>query len=180
MNPMLCPTRRRLLCALGSLPLAVAGGPAHALLASERTLRFAHTHTGEKSAVTYFAAGRYLPDALDEVSTLLRDFRTGAVFPIDATLLDFVHVVQGMTGSRAAVEIISGYRSPETNARLRQTTTGVARRSFHMRGQALDIRLNDTDSRALRDAAVAARLGGVGYYPASDFVHLDTGPVRSW
>lgn len=173
-------SRRRMLRALAAMPLAVAGGPAYAVLAPERTLRFTHIHTGEKSAITYFAAGHYLTDALAEVSTLLRDFRTGDVFPIDATLLDFVHVVQGATGSRAPIEIISGYRSPETNEKLRQTTSGVARRSFHMRGRALDIRLTDTTSGALRDAAIAACLGGVGYYPASNFVHLDTGPVRSW
>jgi len=174
------PRRRQLLRVLGTAPLLAAAAPVHALLAPARTLSFSHIHTGERATLTYFDAGHYVPEALDAVSRLLRDFRTGTVFPMDVSLLDFVHTVQTITGSRAPIEIISGYRSPATNEMLRQTTSGVAKDSFHMRGRALDIRLTDVASSRARDAAKAAGLGGVGYYPESNFVHLDTGPVRAW
>ena len=111
---------------------------------------------------------------------LLRDFRTGGVGSIDPGLLDLLHELAAITGSQRAFHVISGYRSPATNQTLRQNSSGVASGSLHLRGQAIDIRLADVPLATLRDAARSMRSGGVGYYAASDFVHVDTGRVRSW
>ena len=145
-----------------------------------RVLRFAHLHTAERLEVEYSDGSRYLPDALSAINQLLRDFRTGDVHPIDPKLLDLLHGLRTTTGSRRPFEIISGYRSPRTNASLRQHSDGVASGSLHMKGKAVDIRLSDVPLRDLRDAAVSLGRGGVGYYPASNFVHVDTGRVRRW
>ncbi len=148
--------------------------------ATPRELRFIHTHTGERLAVEYFAGGRYLTDALDTVNHFLRDFRTGDVHVIDAGLLDLLHRLTRVTDTGKPFQVISGYRSPHTNAMLRQHSEGVASSSLHMKGQAIDIRLGDVPLARLRDAALSIGRGGVGYYPASDFVHVDTGRVRRW
>lgn len=146
-----------------------------------RKLRLVHTHTGESLAVTYCENGEYLPDALVEINTLLRDFRSGEICPIEPALLDFVHDIQLAVGKHStSFEIISAYRSPATNEMLRQTSSGVARKSFHTLGQALDIRLQGVDTQDLRQIAVELAQGGVGYYPQSDFLHIDMGPVRQW
>jgi uncharacterized protein YcbK (DUF882 family) len=145
-----------------------------------RVLRFSHTHTGERLEVDYFVDGAYLPDALETVNHFLRDFRTGDIYPIDPELLDLLHRLAGMTETSRPFQVISGYRSPATNEMLRHRSEGVAAGSLHMRGQAIDIRLGDVPLRALRRAALAAHRGGVGYYPASDFVHVDTGRPRTW
>lgn len=162
--------------ALATLPsLARAAAPA------PRALRFDHLHTGERLNVEYFSAGAYLPDALAAVDHLLRDFRTEDVGQIDPALLDLLYRLTLTTGTGKPFEIISGYRSPATNTMLRKTRGGgVAKRSLHMDGKALDIRLVGVDTARLRTAALALGTGGVGYYPDSDFVHIDTGPVRSW
>jgi uncharacterized protein YcbK (DUF882 family) len=148
--------------------------------ATPRVLRFAHLHTAEALEVEYMDGARYLPDALASVNHLLRDFRTGDVHDIDPHLLDLLHGLQGRTGTRRPFEIISGYRSPQTNAMLHSRSGGVASGSLHMQGQAIDIRLGDVPLRALRDAALDLRRGGVGFYPSSNFVHVDTGRVRTW
>lgn len=145
-----------------------------------RALRFDHLHTGERLTVEYFSRGAYLPDALGAIDHLLRDFRTGEVRPIDPALLDLLHGLSDLTASHRPFEVISGYRSPATNGMLRSRSEGVASGSLHMKGQAIDIRLADVRLAALRDAARAVRRGGVGYYPASNFVHVDTGRVRTW
>ena len=145
-----------------------------------RTLDFFHTHTGERLAVNYFDAGAYVPDALATVNHFLRDFRTGDVHSIDPALLDLLHALTDLTGSARPFQVISGYRSPATNEMLRHRSEGVAAGSLHMQGQAIDIRLADVPLDALRRAALTVRRGGVGYYPASDFVHVDTGRVRTW
>jgi uncharacterized protein YcbK (DUF882 family) len=170
------------LCAAGAMPrLAAAAAPGAAPSLAPRSLRFAHLHTGETLAVEYFAGGRYLPDALAAVNRLLRDFRSGEVAPIDPALLDALHGLAARTGSQRAFDVISGYRSPATNEALRRHPgSGVASASLHLRGQAIDIRLADVALPALRDAALSLGAGGVGYYPASDFVHVDTGRVRAW
>lgn len=110
----------------------------------------------------------------------LRDFRTGEVRPIDPGLLDIISQIQSKTNSRGTVEIISGYRSPQTNNLLRNRSSGVATHSLHLEGRAVDIRITDLPTRQLRDTAIALRTGGVGYYASSDFVHLDTGRFRTW
>lgn len=167
---------------LASAP-AFAAAPAWALRRPNepRILAFDHLHTGERlREIEYFSGGSYLPDALGEINHLLRDFRTGDVAPIDTGLLDLLHGLRRLTGSRQPFEIISGYRSPATNAALRSRSNGVATQSLHMKGQAIDIRVADVPLATLREAALALGQGGVGYYPRSQFVHVDTGRVRSW
>jgi uncharacterized protein YcbK (DUF882 family) len=180
-------SRRGFLAAgLAALP-AIAGLPknllAAASLPSVRALDFLHTHTGEKLSVEYFSSGTYLPDAMGEVERFLRDFRTGDIHAIDPHVLDILHGVRDLTGSTKPFQIISGYRSPRTNAMLRETGGGgVAQGSLHMQGKAVDMRLADVPLSKLRNAAVNLGKGGVGYYPgrSSNFVHVDTGRFRRW
>ncbi|MGR9088070.1 MAG: YcbK family protein [Gammaproteobacteria bacterium] len=145
-----------------------------------KALSFLNTHTGDSLKLTYFVQGRYLKDALDEINYLLRDFRTGDIHPIDPALLDQLHDLKQIFGFHKPFHIISGYRSPRTNAMLHRSSHGVSKRSLHMEGRAIDIRVEGLDSRVLRNAAVQMRRGGVGYYPRSNFVHLDTGKFRTW
>jgi uncharacterized protein YcbK (DUF882 family) len=174
-------SRRHLLQAAGCLlPVAVLPLPALARLQAPRRLAFYHTHTSERLNVVYAENGDYVPGALAEINHLLRDFRTGDVHTIDPRLLDLLHTVQVRTGSRGRFEVISGYRSPHTNESLRNRSNGVAQNSLHLRGQAIDVRLTDVETAHVRRAALDLARGGVGYYPASDFVHLDTGRFRAW
>lgn len=171
--------RRALVQGLAMLPLALAAPLARAAHARPRTLRFYHTHTSERLTVTYFDDGRYVPAALGAVNHLLRDFRTEKVHVIDPSLLDQLFALnQSCDGRR--FEVISGYRSPKTNAMLRHTTKGVAAHSLHLKGRAIDVRLEGCDTARLHRAALAMARGGVGFYPRSDFVHLDTGRFRTW
>ncbi|HUG23741.1 DUF882 domain-containing protein [Piscinibacter sp.] len=160
---------------LAAIPLrapAAAGGP--------RALTFTHLHTGERLSLEYFRNGAYLPEAMQAVNHLLRDFRNGAVGNMDPALLDLLHGLHQATGSQAPFQIISGYRSPATNEALHRRSAGVATRSLHLKGMAIDIRLADVQLEHLRDAALSLRRGGVGYYAGSNFVHIDTGRVRAW
>ena len=145
-----------------------------------RSLAFRHLHTGESLSTEYLQAGEYVPDALEAIDHVLRDHYNDAVHPIDPDLLDILHEVVRETGTSSPFQVISGYRSPETNDMLRQRGGGVARNSMHLQGKAIDIRLDDVDSADLRDVGLALGRGGVGYYRKSDFVHLDTGRVRRW
>ncbi len=167
--------RRRFVAALAAAPAF-----AQARSGEARVLQFSHLHTGETLEVEYFAAGRYLPDALGAVNHLLRDFRSGDVGTMDPAVLDLLHALHAQTGSRKPYQIISGYRSPATNRMLHERSSGVATRSLHMSGQAIDIRVADVPLAQLRNAALALQRGGVGFYPGSDFVHVDTGRVRAW
>lgn len=149
--------------------------------AEGRHLGFAHTHTGERLHLVFAVGAHYLDDALAALNRLLRDHYSGQVGRIDPALFDQLHRVQQLLGSRGPFEVISGFRAAATNERLRQTRGGgVARRSLHLDGRAIDIRLPDVPLADLRDAARAMRAGGVGFYPREQFVHLDTGPVRAW
>jgi uncharacterized protein YcbK (DUF882 family) len=145
-----------------------------------RTLDLDHCHTRETLSITYCEEGCYLPEALQQIDRFLRDFRTGEVKPIDPQLLDMLDDLKLATATRKPFQVISGYRSASTNAKLRENGTGVAAHSLHMAGKAIDIRLGDVPTRVLRDAALRLARGGVGYYPLSDFVHVDTGRVRKW
>jgi uncharacterized protein YcbK (DUF882 family) len=145
-----------------------------------RSISLANLHTGENLKSTYWESGHYIPEALAEIDRNLRDFRTGDVHPIDPELVDLLHDLKLKMRSKTPFEVISGYRSPKTNAQLASESRSVARKSFHLRGMAIDIRLPDCDLRQLRKAALSLRRGGVGYYPKPDFVHVDVGPVRSW
>lgn len=175
-------TRRNFLRTCGSALILTGGlSPLENVLAStRREIGLTNTHTGEHLKLCYFRDGNFVAEACQRLNHLLRDFRTGDVHPIDPKLYDLVYAIQTEIGHRGQVQIISGYRSPATNKKLRDASSGVAKRSLHMQGQALDIRLSDVDSARVRDAALALRAGGVGYYRKSDFVHVDTGRVRHW
>ncbi len=174
-------SRRGFLGAAASAAVGLlAARPAFAAATGPRLLRFNHLHTGEKLAVEYWKGGAYEPEGLDVVNHLMRDFRTGDVHPIDPALLDLLHDLAGVTETGRPFEIISAYRSPATNAALRSHSNGVASGSLHLKGQAIDIRLADIPLPQLKRAALASRRGGVGYYPGSNFVHIDTGRVRTW
>jgi uncharacterized protein YcbK (DUF882 family) len=142
-------------------------------------LSFFHTHTEECLKLTH-TPGCCSSAVQKKIQMFLRDFRTGEVHPIDSTLLDILCKIQAATRSQGTIEIISGYRSPQTNSILSHTTNGVAEKSLHMKGQAVDIRITDLPTLQLRNTAVALHTGGVGYYAKSDFVHLDTGSFRTW
>ena len=148
-----------------------------------RALSFVHTHTREKLAIEYCCDGKYQPQALAKLNHLLRDFRTNQMKPIDPKLFDLLHEISTELDTDAPFHIISGFRSPVTNSMLKQrggAHTGVATNSLHMVGKAIDIRLPDVKLKNLREAAASLKRGGVGYYPSSDFVHVDTGRVRYW
>lgn len=146
----------------------------------ERSLSFYHTHTKKTLDVTYSVGGEYVESALAEVNDFLGDFRTGDATMIDPALLDLIYDVRASLGSNDTFEVISAYRSPETNEMLRNLGRGVAKKSQHLVGKAIDVRLRNIASIDLRDAAIKIKRGGVGYYKKSDFVHIDTGRVRRW
>ncbi|MDB5365221.1 MAG: hypothetical protein JWM77_1148 [Rhodospirillales bacterium] len=176
-------SRRRLL-ARGTAMLVVAS-VAPAALATPRAiggreLSFVNLHTGEKLTAEFAHGGRYVPSALRAIEKLLRDHRSGDVHHIDPHLLDQIHVLRKRVGSKAPFHVISGYRSPHTNAMLCEQSSAVAVNSFHCKGQAIDVRLPGVSLTRLRKAALSMEAGGVGYYPDDDFVHVDTGPVRRW
>jgi uncharacterized protein YcbK (DUF882 family) len=148
--------------------------------ASMRTVALDNLHTGESMEAVYWADGDYIPDVLAAVNVHLRDFRTGDVHPIDPRLLDLLDAMTARTGTQSRFQVISGYRSAATNALLRERSEEVAKKSFHMSGMAIDVRLPDVDLDHLHAAALSLGLGGVGYYPESNFVHMDVGPVRTW
>lgn len=141
---------------------------------------FTNCHTGERFSGTYRVGGKYLPDAFEEINYVLRDFRVDEVFPIDPRVIDIIYMVRRKTGSNKPLEILSGYRSPKTNNMLRSASAGVARNSMHLSGQAIDFRMAGASTRGLRDIAAGFKAGGVGYYPRSNFVHVDTGKIRTW
>lgn len=155
---------------------------AHALARGHEPWRisFRHLHTGESFSGVYRIGDRYLPEAFERMNYVLRDFRTKEVFPMDPRVLDIASMVQKRTGSGKPLEVLSGYRSPKTNAMLRNASTGVARNSFHMYGRAMDFRMPGYNTRKLRDIADRLQAGGVGYYSRSNFIHIDTGKVRTW
>ncbi len=178
-----CPNRRTFLRRLGTtVPAAFLLGSMGRAVAEVpmRSLRLHHLHTGEKLSVVYYANRHYLPDALAAINHLLRDFRTDDEHAIDRTLLDLLSDISRKIGDKTCFEVISGYRSPATNAMLRRTSGKVAERSLHMQGRAIDVRVQGLDAILLRNAATALSRGGVGYYPNSRFVHLDTGRFRTW
>lgn len=179
-EPRLC--RRRFiataakitLCAGLAIPLNL-----HATPVPANKLHFFHIHTKERFELIKTSLNT--PEKFQRgLNSFLRDFRTGEVHPIDFRLINILSRIQQETGSKGIYEVISGFRSVATNNRLRANSNGVARRSLHLLGQAIDVRLTDLPTRDLRDVAISLRSGGVGYYPQSDFVHIDTGRVRTW
>lgn len=179
----LLPNRRRSVpITLGIVLTFIATLGQGKLASDKRQLSFYHTHTGKSLDVIYWQDGRYLRSALDEINHFLSDFRTGDVVEIDPTLLDLIYDVREELDSDGTYQIVSAYRSPETNEMLRGRSpqSGVSKKSQHLLGKAIDVRLEGIKTAALRDKAIALKRGGVGYYQASDFVHLDTGRVRRW
>lgn len=146
----------------------------------ERALNLYNIHTGEWVKTVYWADGRYVAKSLSQISRLLRDHRSGDTHPMDPRLLDLMAATHRRLGAKGAIHIVSGYRSPATNAMLAAATDGVAQGSLHMSGKAVDIRIPGATTRVIGRAAKSLRVGGVGTYPGSKFVHLDTGRVRFW
>ncbi|MFM4938632.1 MULTISPECIES: DUF882 domain-containing protein [Aeromonas] len=175
-------SRRRLLlgagCLLGGamLPLPTLASRSTA----GRELSFFNLNTGERVRASYWENGHYLSDGLAELNHILRDYRRNEVFNIDRRLFDQLYLLQQKLGRRSEIQLISGYRSPATNRQKRSKSRGVAKQSYHTLGQAVDVRIPGVQLAHLRKAALNLGVGGVGYYPHDNFVHLDTGPVRSW
>lgn len=162
------------------LMLALTVPAATGRVGESRTLKFYHTHTHKTLTVTYYRDGQYLPESLADLRVFLSDWRNGHQHPIDPGVMDILWEIQQVAENDGAYEVISAYRSAETNKLLRKNSKGVARKSQHLEGKAIDVRLPGTDTSRLRDIALELRLGGVGYYEQSDFVHVDTGRVRRW
>lgn len=183
-NP--CPNRRRFLkTGLGIssalfLPPALAASPSPRQAQPERKLSLLNLHTGEKLKTTYWTEGEYQVSELNAINQILRDHRTGDAYHMDKGLLDLLNVLHQKMDSKHAFEIISGYRSAKTNAALNKSTNGVAKKSLHMQGKAIDIRLPGCKLSELKKVAISLQTGGVGYYPKSGFIHIDTGRVRRW
>lgn len=177
--------RRRFLQLLAAGSAAAMSFPEVASAATKhsqisRKLAFNNLHTGERISLTYYEKGKYISDALKEIDKVLRDHRNDEVHSIDPNLLNQLHRLQANLETDKPISIISAYRSPESNEKLRAKSGGVAKKSKHMLGKAIDIRIEGIDSTNIRDAAIAMKQGGVGYYSSSDFVHLDTGNFRHW
>jgi uncharacterized protein YcbK (DUF882 family) len=178
-------SRRRFLKGMACGSLLAMGSPqivqaAFSGFTSHKTLSLEHHHTGDTLKLTYFEQGRYIHGALEEVSYFLRDYHNDAVHSVDPALLDQLHAVKLLLGTNKPFHIVSGYRSPGTNASLRRHSRGVAKHSLHMEGKAVDIRIEGVSANAIRNAALTLQRGGVGYYPRSNFVHVDTGEIRTW
>lgn len=181
-TPVLRPARRRFLqtCLGTTAALASPGLWASLHRSPERILSLKNLHTGESLRATFWAEGQYLKDELRAVNRVLRDHRSGDVHAMDPNLLDQLYLLQQSVGVGGAFHVISGYRSPASNASLRNNSNGVAKKSLHMQGKAIDIRLPGCKLDKLHKAALALQAGGVGYYPESGFIHVDTGRVRRW
>ena len=145
-----------------------------------RRLALDNLNTGESLKLVYWERGAYLPDALAEVNRLLRDYRSGQIHRIDTGLLDLMDDMSADIGSSAPLQVICGYRSPATNEAMHERSSGVAKKSLHMEGMAVDLRSDRIETSRLRDVAKSLGRGGVGYYPQSQFVHIDVGAVRTW
>ena len=169
---------------LVSLAACIIGSYGYPCLAEpenkERRLKFFNTHTDERVDVIYKRGEVFVPEALRKIDHILRDHRSGEIHPIDPVLLDFLYDLLTELDYYGEVHIISGYRSPKTNQKLRERSSGVAKGSMHMHGKALDFRLPGVDTAIIRKTALAMKRGGVGYYKNLDFVQIDTGRVRSW
>jgi uncharacterized protein YcbK (DUF882 family) len=169
-------SRRRTLMAAAALVAL----PAVAASNDGKRIVLTNLHTGERVDVEYFRNAAFVAEALYAIEEVLRDFRNGERHAIDPALMDYLFDVAGQLGRPAAFSVISGYRSPQTNERLRQNSSGVSQHSLHMQGRAIDVRMQNVDCADLAQHAENLRRGGVGYYRASNFVHLDTGKFRTW
>lgn len=176
-------TQKRTLLGLALVGLAATATvtpPRDVRAADARQLSFYHTHTKQSLDVVYYQNGEYVESSLDEINRFLKDFRTGDIAEMDPGLLDILYDVRNELDSDGTYEVISAYRSPKTNEMLRGKSGGVARKSQHLLGNAIDVRLRGVPTEDLRDTALEIKRGGVGFYKQSDFVHMDTGRVRRW
>jgi len=175
--------QKRALLGVALVVLAVVSAvtpPRDVRAADARQLSFYHTHTRLNLDIVYYENGEYVESAMDEINRFLKDFRTGDVAEMDPKLLDILYDVRNELGSDETFEVISAYRSPKTNQMLRSNSTGVAKNSQHLLGNAIDVRLRGVPIEKLRDTALEMKRGGVGFYKQSDFVHMDTARVRYW
>lgn len=172
--------RRALLFGAGLSASALGLSPAYATQPASRSLHFHNLHTGERLSADYIQDAQPQADALAAINHVLRDHRTGEVHPIEIGLLDLLYDLSAALDAQSPLQVISGYRSPQTNAALADASSGVARRSLHMRGMAIDIALDGVDTAQIQRAALALARGGVGHYPDPGFVHVDIGRVRRW
>ena len=175
-------SRRRFITASAGLVAGIFIASPFRSMASRtqyHSLSFYHTHTGETLNLN-FNLKTCKSDNTKELYHFLRDFRTGDIHPIDIRLISMLCNLQRQVDSSGTFEVISGYRSPATNTKLHKASNGVAKKSLHMKGRAIDIRLSDVPTKKLRAVACAMQDGGVGYYAKSDFIHLDTGRFRTW
>ena len=154
--------------------------PASAISFAPRAVWLYNTHTGESLRTVYWADGHYIREAVKDINWILRDHYSNAVRPMNAMVLDVLGMLRHRLESNEPFQIVCGYRTPATNAMLRSRSGGVARHSYHIPGMAIDLRSEGRTTRQVRDAAMSLRAGGVGYYPRSNFVHVDCGPVRHW
>jgi uncharacterized protein YcbK (DUF882 family) len=174
------PGRRQFLAGSCAAAVGLLLGRDASALSAPRRLSFVNTHTDEKLSVEYWADGRYEPGAMRDIDFILRDFRAEEVKAMDPGLIDLLFALQTRLRTRTPFHVISGYRTPATNRMLRERSGQVASHSLHCEARAIDVRLPGTPLTKLHRAALALRGGGVGYYPSSQFVHVDTGRVRSW
>jgi len=173
--------RRFLQLGLGATTgLAMPSAFANLLTHPERKLSLLNLHTGESLNATYWAEGQYQTSELHAINRVLRDHRSGDTHEMDNNLIDLLNILHHKMNGKQPFHVISGYRSPKSNAQLSYKSSGVAKKSLHMQGKAIDIRLPGRKLSALRTAALDLQTGGVGYYPKSDFIHIDTGRVRQW
>ncbi|MBF0247436.1 MAG: DUF882 domain-containing protein [Alphaproteobacteria bacterium] len=161
-----------------SAPVGTAWGGVR--VPREKSLTLRNLHTGEKVKTVFWADGHFVPEGCSRIEWIFRDHRTDEKAEIDPALLVAMHDLQKTVGTTNAIQVVCGYRSPKTNAALRKISSGVAKKSYHIKGMAIDLRIKGVALRDLHRAAVSLKRGGVGYYPKSDFVHIDTGPVRYW
>ena len=182
MNSPLLTRRDFSLALFGTLAISTLPNPVLAALESAptRSLSFKSLHTLEEGKICYMRDGAYCPQGLKDINHLLRDHRTGDIAKMDPALLDLLYALEMTTGAERRFDVISGYRSPATNAMLRGKSNGVAKLSYHMRGMAIDISVPEVNLAQLHKNALAMKAGGVGLYASSGFIHVDTGPVRTW
>lgn len=175
--------RRKFLLKAGMTTAGLILGPelAQAAMKRDRLLMMSNPHTGEKIRTVYWTPrDGYIRESLASVSHFMRDFRQNQIKPIDPRLLDIVHAISLNIGRNRRFEVMSGYRSPKTNRMLSRRSRNVARKSYHMRGKAVDFQVKNISARHLRRVALAVGRGGVGYYPGARYIHVDTGAVRTW
>jgi uncharacterized protein YcbK (DUF882 family) len=173
-------SRRTLFGAAAAVATAGIAKSLPAVSFAPRSVALYNTHTGEWLRTVYWADGHYIREAVRDINWILRDHWSGEIRPMNAGVLDLLGMLHRQLDMHHHFLVVCGYRSPTTNARLARYDHGVAKHSYHIKGMAIDLRCENRDLPQVRDAALNLRAGGVGYYPRSNFVHVDVGPVRRW